>query len=130
MNYITSSVNESPVISGQAGAALTDVRGRALKFDDDGNLVLAGAGGSALGIAIISNDEDIPKGETVDVQIRAIGLVKAGAAIDPGDELAPDADGALVPAESGAFIATALQKATAAGAFIQAIISRGYKATP
>ncbi len=127
MAYFTSSVNESPVISAKAGAALNGVRGRAVKFDEDGSVVLAGAGDTALGIALLSSDEAIPAGGNADIQVRAIGLVKAGAAIAPGDELAPGADGALVPAASGAYIAVALQKATAAGEFVQALITRGSK---
>ncbi len=127
MAYFTTPVNESPLISRKAGAELNDVCGRAVKFDDNGNIVLAGAGDAALGIALTSSDDVIPVGGNVDVQIRAIGLVKAGAAIAPGDELAPDANGALIPATSGAYIAIALQKAAAAGEFVQALITRGSK---
>ncbi len=125
MDFITSSVNESPVISAEAGAALTDARGKAVKFDDDGKIVIAGAGDAAVGIAVISNAETIEKGRYLEVQIRAVGLVKAGAAISCGDKLAPDANGALVPAASGTYIGTAIQEAPSAGAFIQAIIERG-----
>jgi len=127
MTYFMTSVNESPLISRKAGAELNDVRGRAVKFDDNGSIVLAGAGDAALGIAILSSDEAIPVGGNVDIQVRAIGLVKAGAAIAPGDELASDAAGALVPATSGAYIAISLQKAAAAGEFVQALITRGSK---
>ncbi len=127
MAYFTTPVNESPLISKKAGAELTDVRGRAVKFDDNGNIVLAGAGDAALGIALTSSDDVIPVGGNVDIQVRAIGLVKAGAAIAPGDELTPDANGTLVPATSGAYIAVALQEATAAGEFVQALITRGSK---
>ncbi len=125
MDYITTAINESPVISVEAGAALTDARGRAVKFDDNGKIVIAEAGDAAVGITVISNAESIEKGRYLDVQIRAVGLVKAGAAIKKGDRLGPDANGALVPVTSGAYIATAIQEAAAAGPFIQAIIERG-----
>ncbi len=127
MEYITSSVNESPVLSYEAGEPLADVRGRAVKFDADGKLVLAKAGDRAIGIGILSNETEIEKGGSVDVQLRAIGLVKAGAAVKAGDNLKPDADGALIPAGGGsAYIGTALQPAAAEGPFIQALISSGY----
>ncbi len=127
MAYFTTPVNESPLISAKAGAELNDVCGKAVKFDDNGSIVLASAGEAPLGIALSSSDDVIPVGGNVDIQIRAIGLVRAGAAIAPGNELAPDANGMLVPATSGAYIAVALQKAASAGEFIQALITRGSK---
>ncbi len=125
MEFITSQINESPVISVKAGAELADIRGRAVKFDENGTAAPAASSEAAIGIAIITNDEKIPKDGDVDIQIRAIGLVKAGAEIQPGQNLAPDANGALVPAASGAYIAIALQEAAAAGEFIQALITHG-----
>ncbi len=125
MDYLATSINESPVISEKAGAELSSVRCKAVKYDTDGNVVIAGAGDAAFGIAIITNDETIQAGGDVNVQISAIGLVKAGAEIKKGDKLGPDANGALVPVTSGAYIATAIQEASAAGPFIQAVIERG-----
>lgn len=120
MTYLATSINESPVISDKAGAVLADVRGRAVKFNDEGKLVMAAAGDSVIGVGIMTNDVNIEAGRDVDVQIKDIGLVYAGAAIKKGAELAPGADGVLVPATSGAICAIALEAAEAAGVYIKA----------
>lgn len=124
MNYIAASINQSPVITMQAGADLADVRGKAVMFDETGGIVLADAGKSALGIAVLSNPENINKGDDIDIQIKDIGHVKVGAAVKPGDALAPDANGALVPATSGSYIAIALESG-AKDAFVQAVLRSG-----
>ncbi len=127
MDYFSTAINDSPLITVRAGAALTDVRGRAVKFDDSGKLVAAAAGDTALGVATLSNDENIPEGGYLDIQLWAVGLVRTGAAVKPGDALAPDADGAFIPAAGGsAYSAVALQPA-AAGAFVRAHVTKGVK---
>ena len=122
MTYLATSINESPVIVEKAGAVIADVRGKAVKFDSNGNIVLAGAGEAALGVGIMTNDKNIAAGDDVHVQIKDIGLVYAGATIKKGDKLAADAAGALVPAADGEAIAIALDAAAAAGVYIKAII--------
>lgn len=122
MNYMATSINQSPVIVDKAGADLAEVRGRAVKFDATGAIVLAGAGEKALGVGIMTNDTNIAKGADVHVQIKDIGLVCAGAAITKGAELEVGADGKLIPAESGKPVAIALDAATAAGVYVKAII--------
>jgi len=126
MDIYTSSINESPVISIETGAALEDIRGKAIKYDENNKAVLATAGDFAVGVAILSNDENVSVGDDITVQIFARGLVKTGAAVKAGDALAAGDGGALVPAASGAFIAIALQEAEA-GAFAQAQITHGSK---
>lgn len=120
MTYLATSINESPVIVDKAGAVIADVRGKAVKFDENGNFALAGAGESAIGIGIMTNDVNIEAGRDVHVQIKDIGLVYAGAEIKKGAELAAGADGALVPATSGAVCAIALEAAATAGVYIKA----------
>ncbi len=124
MNYIAASINQSPVISMKAGADLADVRGKAVMFDETGGVILASAGKPALGIAVLSNPENINKGDDIDIQIKDIGHVKASAAVKPGDALAPDANGALVPATSGSYFAVALESG-AKDAFVQAVLRSG-----
>ncbi len=124
MNYIAASINQSPVISMKAGADLADVRGKAVMFDETGGVILASAGKPALGIAVLSNPENINKGDDIDIQIKDIGHVKASAAVKPGDALAPDANGALVPATSGSYLAIALEGG-AKDAFMQAVLRSG-----
>ncbi len=127
MDYISTAINDSPLITVRAGAALTDVRGRAVKFDDSGKLVVAAAGDAAIGVAALSNDENVPEGGYIDIQLWAVGYVRTGTAVKPGDALAPDADGAFIPAaDGGAYYAVALQPA-AAGAFVRAHITGGVK---
>lgn len=122
MNYMATSINQSPVIVDKAGAALADVRGRAVKFNENGEIVLATAAGKALGVGIMTNDTAIEKGADVHVQIKDIGLVYAGAAITKGAELEVGADGALVPVSGGEPVAIALDAAAAAGVYVKAII--------
>jgi len=126
MEFCTTSINESPVRVIEAGAALEDIRGKAIKFDENKKAALAAAGDFAVGVAIISNDENVAAGDEITVQILASGLVKTGAAVKAGDALAPGEGGALIPAASGAFMAIALDEAEA-GAFVQALITHGSK---
>lgn len=122
MTYLATSINESPVIVEKAGALIADVRGKAVKFDDNGNIVLAGANEAAIGVGIMTNDKDIAAGADVHVQIKDIGLVCAGAEIKKGAKLAANADGALVTHSTGEAVAIALDAAAAAGVYIKAII--------
>ena len=54
MNYLATGINESPVIAQPAASAITDVRGRAVKFNGSGAIVLAGAGDIPLGIGLMT----------------------------------------------------------------------------
>lgn len=122
MTYLATSINESPVISEKAGAAIADVRGKAVKYDTDGNVVLCSTAGEfVLGVGIMTNDEAIAKGADVDIQIKDIGLVRAGAVIKKGAQLAVDTNGTFITATSGQIVAAiALEAATAAGTYIKA----------
>lgn len=122
MTYLATSINESPVIVDKAGAVIADVRGKAVKFDDNGKIVLAGAGEAAIGVGIMTNDENIAAGADVHVQIKDIGLVCAGAEIKKGAKLQADASGALITATEGEPVAIALDAAAAAGVYVKAII--------
>lgn len=122
MTYLATSINESPVIVDKAGATIADVRGRAVKFDTNGNIVLAGAGEAAIGVGIMTNDVNIEAGSDVHVQIKAIGLVRAGAEIKKGASLQADASGALITATDGKVVAIALDAAASAGVYIKAIL--------
>ena len=122
MTYLATSINESPVIVEKAGAAIADVRGKAVKFDSNGTIVLAGAGEAAIGVGIMTNDKNIEVGHDVHIQIKDIGLVCAGAEIKKGAKLAANADGALITASGNEAVAIALDAAAAAGVYIKAII--------
>ena len=113
MVYTSNMINTSATIVGKAASAITDPRGKAIKFDADGKMVLAGAGDECIGIAIVTNDEVIEAGQDIDVQVTAMGVGLAGAAITAGAPLASDANGKLVPASGdAAVVAYALEAAT------------------
>lgn len=124
MNYLATSINESPVIVVTAAAAVTDVRGHAFKFDGNGNAALCAAGDTPLGIGIMTMGDEgaVAEGEEFTLQHKDIGYVCAGGAIVKGANLSVDANGAFVTASSGAGVAIALQAAAAAGQYIPAIL--------
>ena len=119
MAYLATSINESPTIVEKAGAAIADVRGKAVKYAE-GGVALAGAGELAIGVGILTNDEATAKGADVDIQIKDIGHVLAGGKIAKGAELSADANGAFVTASTGYVLAIALEDAEAAGVYIRA----------
>lgn len=121
MTYLATSINQSAVITDKAGAVIEDVRGRAVKFNDEGKIVLCAAGETALGVGIMTNDKNIAAGADVDIQIKDIGLIRAGEAIAKGAEISAGADGKFVPAADGGFVgAIALESAAAADVYIKA----------
>lgn len=124
MNYLATSINESPVIVQTAASAITDVRGHAVKFNSSGAIVLAGAGDVPLGIGIMTAGTEgaIAQGGDVDIQIKDIGLVCAGGSFVKGANLSVDANGCFVTATTGAVVAIALQASTGAGQFVQALL--------
>lgn len=129
MAFISTAINTSPVIAGQAGANMTQPAGVAVKFDANGNFVVAGAGEHAIGLVTIDAPDAVAAGDTLTVQVKDIGLWKAGGVIPKGAELTPDANGNAAVAAAGNFIlAVALESASAAGQFIKVqIIKAGYK---
>lgn len=115
MVYTSNMINTSATIVGKAASAITDPRGKAVKFDSNGKFVLAStAGETFIGIGIVTNDEAIAAGQDVDVQVKDIGVGLAGGSISAGDSLTCDANGKLVKATTdGQFcIGYALEAAT------------------
>lgn len=84
-NFNGSQINQSVTIAEQAGAAIDDVRNLILKYDENGDVVVATDGTAPIvGIAIIEagyNDISgaesgkVAKGDQVDVQIKDIGYI-------------------------------------------------------
>lgn len=129
--FLTASINSSPTLPLKAGADIEDVRFKALKFDANGNVVLASTAGEAfLGIAIPTTGDaegKVKTGADVNVQIKDIGMAMAGAEVAAGAALATNAEGKLVTATAGQFvIGYALAPATAAGDIIEVQIAKGY----
>lgn len=131
--FYASQINNSATIVDKAASEIADARGKAVKYDESGKLVLASTAGEAvIGIALITTGDPEGKvlaGEDVDVQIKDIGQVVAGAAIAKGAEVTTDNKGCIVTAAAGNFIiGTALRAASGAGAYIPVQINKmGYK---
>lgn len=134
VNYIGNQINQSPTIVEKAGAEIADGRNKLYKYDENGDLVLAGAGEMAVGIGLIESGYNdvtgetagkVAKGDQVTVQIKDIGLVVAGGAIKKGAEVTADAEGLAVTATDGNYvIGIAQDEAKAKGDFIYIAITR------
>lgn len=130
MSYYGTTINDSPVIAGEAAADLSGAEFLAAKFDSNGKIVKAStAGENVLGLLGAEEGNHHDAGDTVSVQIKGCGLWKAGAAVAAGAELATDANGKAVTATSGAFIlAIALEATSTADEVIKVqIVKAGYK---
>ena len=113
-NYNGVQINPSATIVEQAGADIADVRNRIVKYDDNGNVVLAAAGTDIpVGIAIIEagyNDISgvesgkVKTGDDVDIVIKEMSVVLAGATIKKGQEVAAGANGLAAVAASGNYV--------------------------
>lgn len=113
-NYNGVQINQSVTIVEQSGANIADVRNRIMKFDDNGNVVLATAGTDIpVGVAIIEagyNDitgnesGKVMTGDNVDIVVKDMTVVLAGAEIKKGQEIAAGANGLAVAAESGNYV--------------------------
>lgn len=113
-NYHGAQFNQSPTIIEKAGANIDDVRNRIMKYDENGNVVLATAGTDMpIGIALIEagyNDISgvtagmVKTGEAVDILVKDMGVAIAGAAIKKGQEVAAGADGLAAVAVSGNYV--------------------------
>ena len=127
--YSTTQINNSSTIALKAGAAIEDVRCRAVKFNNAGAVVLAGAGDKPFGVGIITNNVNIAAGDFVDVQYKNIGLVYSGGAFAAGTPLSVDANGCFVAATTGesatAVVAVALEAASGAGVYVKALLTMG-----
>lgn len=120
-NFNGSQINQSVTIAEQAGAAIDDVRNLILKYDENGDVVVATDGTTPIvGIAIIEagyNDISgaeagkVAKGDQVDVQIKDIGYILAGGTIKKGEEVTATAGKATKAADEDYVIGVALSNA-------------------
>ena len=130
-------INQSVTIVEQAGAAIEDVRNRILSYDENGDVILAADGTAVpVGIAIIEagvNDISgtesgkVAAGDDVDIQIKDIGYVLAGAAIAKGAEVMAST-GLAIPATAGNYVGIALS-AAAKDEYCRVQIARYQKST-
>lgn len=113
-NFNGTQINQSVTITEKAGAEIKDVRNRIVKYDENGNVVLAAAGTDIpVGIALIeAGYNDITgkesgkaaSGADVDIQIKDIGFILAGAEIKKGQEVTAGADGKAAVAAAGNYV--------------------------
>ena len=113
-NYHGVQINQSPTIVEKAGAVIDDVRNLIMKYDSNGNVVLATAGTDIpVGIALIEagyNDISgatagkVAVGDDVDILVKDMGVVLAGAAIKKGQEVAAGANGKAAVASTGNYV--------------------------
>lgn len=137
-NYHGVQINQSPTIVERAGADIADVRNRIMKYDDNGNVVLATAGTDIpVGIALIEagyNDiSGIEAGKVVtdddvDILVKDMGVVLAGAEIKKGQEIAAGADGLAAVAASGDYVLGIALETVAENEFCQIQIAKYQKA--
>lgn len=125
MNYFGTTINESPVIALQAGEELKEAQ--FLAVTADGKLATAGA--NAIGIITADCEDTVKTGDDITVQVKDIGVWKAGEAVSAGDELAVGEGGKAVKATAGTFItAIAIGAATKADQRVTVqIVKAGYK---
>lgn len=90
----------------------------------EGNVKLAGAGDTALGV---TGELDSAEGRRCDVQLDGIAEVECGGSVTFGAKLASDANGKAVAAESGEYLGIALEGG-ASGDVIRVKLSGGYVA--
>lgn len=113
-NFNGAQFNQSVTIVEQAGAEMTDCRNRIMVYDENGSVILATDGKKPIvGIALIEsglNDisgkdsGSVKAGDDVDIQIKDIGYILAGADISKGVEITSGADGLAAVATGGDYV--------------------------
>lgn len=137
-NFNGTQINQSATISEKAGASIDDVRNLILKYDSDGNVVLATDGTKPLiGLAIIESGYNdisgaesgkVVKGDDVDIQIKDIGFVIASAEIKKGQEVTATAGGKAAVATDGDYVIGVALNSVSAGGYSKVQIAKYQKA--
>ena len=139
-NYNGVQINPSPTIVEQAGADIVDVRNRIMKYDENGKVVLATAGTDIpVGVAIIEagyncitgvESGKVMTGDDVDIVIKEMTVVLAGASVKKGQEVAAGADGMAAVAASGNYVLGFALDNAEAGEYLPIQISKYQKPGP
>ena len=137
-NYNGVQINQSPTIIEMAGADIVDCRNRIMKYDENGKVVLATAGTDLpVGIALIEagyNDISgiesgkVKAGDEIDILVKDMGVVMAGAEIKKGQEVAAGADGLAAVAASGNYVLGIALETVAANEYCAIQIAKYQKA--
>ena len=136
-NYNGSMIRKSTTITETAGADIADVRGKILKYDDNGDVILAATGTDIpVGVATMEDGYNditgaesgkVAKGDDVDIQIKDIGFVLAGGDIKKGTEVAAGADGKAVAAAAGNYVLGIALTSGSADGLVQIAIAKYQK---
>ena len=137
-NYHGVQINQSPTIVEKAGVEIADCRNRIMKYDENGNVVLATAGTDMpVGIALIEagyNDitgiesGKVAANDQVDILVKDMGVVLAGATIKKGQEVASGSDGLAAVASSGDYVLGIALEAAEADEYVAIQIAKYQKA--
>jgi len=101
MSYLNHGYNDSPVIHGEANAALTAPAMKAFALNSSGKVILPAASGDfAVGIAL-ANIDDVAAGGRIDLQVKDGCYAIAGETVKRGDLLMAHTDGTLKKATAG-----------------------------
>lgn len=131
MRYLGTGIQTSSVISEIAGSSFHSAAFLLVKYDEEGKVILCDTQGEmAAGLLVPATADTVQEGEDVTIQIKDIGICKAGAAIQKGKEITTDTQGRCIPANTGDFvIGYAASAVEAAGELVQLDIRKsGYKA--
>ena len=138
-NFNGVQINQSVTIVEQAGVAIEDCRNRILIYDESGNVVLAKDGTKPIaGIALIEaglNDisgkesGSVAVGDDVDIQIKDIGYILAGAEIKKGTEVTAGANGLAATATDGDYVVGIALTAAKDGEYCRVQVSKYQKGT-
>lgn len=137
-NFNGTMINQSVTIAEKAGADIADVRNLILKYDEDGNVVIA-ANGTAplLGLSIIEggyNDISgaesgkVKKGDDLEIQIKDIGYAIASAEIKKGKEVTATTGGKAAVAKAGEYVIGVALNSVSAGGYSRIQIAKYQKA--
>lgn len=124
MSYLNHGYNDSPVVYGEANAALTAPAMKAFALNSSGKVILPAASGDfALGIAL-ANTEDVAAGGRIDLQVKDGCYAIAGETVKRGDLLMAHTDGTLKKATAGKNVLAVALADAASGKPCQVYIMR------
>ena len=121
MSYMTHPINESPVIYGEAGAAITAPAMKVVAFDSSGNFILPAATSVPIGV-VLATKVDAAVGDRLDVQIKDICFALAGETIKRGNLLMAHTDGTVKAATAGKHVIGVALGGAASGKPVEMLI--------
>ena len=127
-NFNGTQINQSPTISEKAGADVADIRNLILKYDTDGNVVVAADGTAPLlGVSIIEGGYNDISGVEAGM-VKNIGFVIASAEIKKGQEVTATTGGKAAVAAAGDYVIGVALNNVSAGGYSRLQLSKYQKA--